>query len=138
MKKFLIAIGIVVIGVLSTTLVSNATTTFQFHLTVSDGGANCTMPYSGYYCVRVFVKLDGNTICVHEQCNITNTSSTLITWICDEPLTQGECNYEIYYDICRFSPPNSLTCCENQVTSGQHYCWYQLTNGSMTDNIHIN
>lgn len=138
MKKLFIVIGFVVLAMLSSTMVSNATTTIQFYLSVSDGGSNCVMPYSGYYCVRVFIKLNGNSICVHDQCNITNTSPTFVSWTCDEALAQGECSYEIYYDICRFTPPSTLTCCEYQVTSGQQYCWYELTSGNMTDNIHIN
>jgi hypothetical protein len=138
MKKVFLSLIFVVIAMLTFNTAAKATTTIRFYLSISDAGNYCSMPYSGYYCIRVYVKLNGNTLCVHDQCNITNTSPTLITWVCDEALSEVECNYQIYYDICRFAPPNTLTCCENQVTSGSNYCWLDLTSGSMNDIIHIN
>lgn len=138
MRKIFMTFAFVAIAMLAFNKVSTASTTIRFNLNVADNGITCSMPYGGYYYVRVFIKLNGNIICQHDQYDVTNTSNTLITWVCDQDLSVFSCTYEVVVDICRFAFPNTFTCCESGFTTTNVVCWWQLTGGQWVDYISIN
>ena len=134
MKKILTTLGFVVVVMLAFNKVSTAST-INFYLYITDnGGTGCSTPYSGYYYVRVHIIVNGTELCQHDWNNITGSTLTQLTWACDGDLSQYD-KYTVTIDICRYSPPNSFTCCTSD--SKANITMLQLTNGQWTYQLYI-
>jgi hypothetical protein len=134
MRKIFITFAFVAIAMLAFNKGSTASTTIDFNMNLTDnGGTGCSVPYNGYYYIRVHIIVDGSEICQHSQNNVTSGLND-ITWVCDVDLSQYS-NYTVTIDICRFSFPNIYTCCTSN--SKYNINMAQLTNGLWTDNITI-
>jgi hypothetical protein len=128
--------SLIAISMIAFSAISNATTTIDFYVNLTDNCTACPCPYSGNYCANITIKLNGSPICQHNQCNLTDGGTTQVTWVCDQNLSQYLCTYVIIIDICRFTPPSTLTCCQQVTTTS--VCWSQLTSGLWTDYVTVN
>ena len=91
------------------------------------------MPNTGYYYCIITIRTSEGEICQHEQYNITNSTFTQVTWVCDRELTQYD-DYAVVVESWRYTPPYSFTC-HAQGATGYTYNMTQLTSG--TTNITV-
>jgi len=117
MKKIFITLAFILIAIFAFNNIATASTTINFMLKVTDNYNNCQTPnpYTGYYHVSIAIILNGVTLCQHDQYDIQNTSQApngvQVTWVCSQTLTAFD-HYTVRISICRFSPPNTNTCCD--------------------------
>jgi len=136
MKKIFLPLVLAVLLMLAFSKNTNASTTINFSIYLIDQGQHpgCSLPYTGSYYIMVRIFVNGDFLTSHEEYDIT-AGSNPITWVYQGTLSQYE-KYTVEIEICRYSPPNTLTCCDGN--SYGSYNMAQLTGGGFLTNVYTN
>jgi hypothetical protein len=122
MKNMIFRIAFIVIAIVAFSSSSKALVTFRFNVVIDYD--NCSPSgYQGNYVVNCVVKNSlGSTICSGQKANINYKligQQVEVSFSCDIPDQEANCNYELDITICRQTSP--LTCCTTLPQTG--VCW---------------
>ena len=102
-KKFAV-IALLLFAISATT---NATT-IHFKLSISN---TCNSSYTGTYCARIYITLNGVSYCSKTICNLQGGGySNDIQYECDIPVNENGTPYKIYITVCEQTQPVPLCC----------------------------
>ena len=81
MKKVLLAIVLFTIAMVAIPRVTYAYPDIHFYISITD---NChPQPYTGYYCIQVWIYHNTDVVCSWQDCNYTSSSTQVNYYGCD-------------------------------------------------------